>query len=809
MHALLHDLRLATRSLWKRPVFTGVAVVSIALGIGFNAAIFSGANALLLRPVQGVDQPDRVVEVGRTDRGEGFDTFGYPDFLDLRAGVEPLSEVAAWRMTPVSWGTEQGGELVRGMLVSPGYFEALGAQPVRGRVLGPDEDERGGPAVVVLSHRFWQERLGGDPDVVGSTLDINRTPFTVIGVTAEGFRGHIPLFDVDLWAPIARAELADPGLDPGIHDRRGSSWLHIIGRLADGATVGGAEAAAKAVMARVAQDFPETHEQRSAAVLPLGPVPGGGRSLVAGFFGVLLGLVALILLITAANVAGMLLARSATRRQEIAIRLAMGSGRARLIRQLTVESVALFLVGGIAGTALAFAAARALSGFALPGPEPITLDVSADTTVLFFALGLTLVTGVVFGLVPALGASRPDLVPALKSGDRSGRRAGRLRRGLVAGQVGLSLVLLVAAGLFLRALDRAGDVNPGFEPEGVLVASLDLALDGYAEDETVTFQQQLVQRLGAQPGFEAAGLAHDLPLDLSASGTPVWPAGVEGPDARGVGADFTIVSDGYFQTLRIPVHRGRTFAPTDGPEAPLVVVINQAAVDRIWPDRDPVGQRLRFGGADAPLRTVVGVVADVKNQLLGETVDPMVYLPTAQYHRSDVYVAARGPGVTPASLRRAVLDADPRLTLGAVQDLEEIAGIGLLPQRLAAGLTTAMGGLALFLSVLGVYGVLAYSVVQRRRELGVRMAVGATRGSVTGLVLRSGLKLALPGLVLGGLLALAASRVLRSLLFGVSPTDPVTFAVVGATLLAAVVVASVVPALRAARQDPLSSLRAE
>lgn len=809
MNALAQDLRFALRSLRKRPVFTVVAVLSIALGIGFNAAIFSGANALLFRPVEGVTEPDRVVEVGRTKRGQGFDTFGYRDFLDLRNGVAPMEHVAAWRTAPLSWGTDEGGERIHGMTVSPGYFPALGARAARGRLFGADEDTRGGPPVVVVSHRFWQERLGGAAAVVGSTLDINRTAFTVIGVAAEGFRGHIPMFDVDVWTPIARVELAEPTFDPGLYDRRDAVWLHVLGRLAEDESVKDADAAAKAVMARLAQDYPETHGDRSARVVPLGPVPGGGRSLVAGFFGVLLSLVGLILLITAANVAGMLLARAASREREIAIRLALGSGRGRLVRQLTAEAVVLFLIGGGAGTALGFVGARVLSGFSLPGPEPITIDVSADATVLLFALGLALVTGVVFGLIPALNASRPDLVPALKAEGRGGRRRGRLRRGLATGQVGLSLVLLVAAGLFLRALERAGDVDAGFEPDGVLVASVDLSLDGYAEVEGVAFQQRLVPALRSRAGFETAGLASDLPLDLASSGTPVWPEAVRDPETDGISAEFTIVSPGYFETLRIPVYRGRTLMPSDGASATPTVVINRAMAGRLWPGTDPVGERLRFGGPDAAPRTVVGVVADVKNQTLGETVDPMVYLPTAQYYRSDMYVVARGPGVTPGSLRQSILDLDPRLAVGTVQELEAVSGVGLLPQRVAAGLTAGMGGLALFLSVLGVYGVVAYSVVQRRREIGVRMAVGATRGSVLGLILRSGLRLALPGLVVGAALAFAATRLLRSFLFGVSPTDPITFAAVAGTLLVAVAAASGIPALRAARQDPVGSLRSE
>ncbi len=808
MNTILQDLRFAVRSLRKKPVFTAVAALSVALGVGFTATIFSAANALLLRPVAGVDNPERVVEIGRTDHGQGFDTFTYPELRDLSADVEPLAAVAGWRTAALSWGTADGGERISGMSVSGSYFSVLGAGAARGRLFGPEEDERGGPAVVVLGYRFWQERLGADPDIVGRTLDINRTPFTVIGVAQRGFRGHVPMIRVDAWTPLARSELAEPNFHTENYDSRRVSWLNVIARLREGETVERAGTAVEAEMARLAEAYPATNEVRGAKVVALGPVPGAGRSYVAGFLAILLGLVGLILLIAASNVAGMLLARAADREQEIAIRLAIGSGRARLLRQLTAESVALFLLGGMGGTVLAFAGASALSGFSPPGLDILTLDLSADGTVLLFALGTALVTGLLFGLVPAINASRPDLVSALKSAGRGGRRRARLQRGFAAGQVALSLVLLAAAGLFLRALQRAGDVDPGFEPDGVQVAAIDLALDGYNEDGGRQFLARLESMLAARPGFDAVGMGIDLPLDMGSHGTAAWPEGFDDPDGRGVGVDFNIVSPGFFETLRVPVLRGRRFTDGDGPGAPQVAIVGQAFAEQVWPDRDPIGQRLRFGGEDE-LRTVVGVVADVKNQMLGEVVDPMVYLPIAQSYRSDVRILARGAGVTGRSLRSAILEADSRLAVGEIQRMEAIAGLGLLPQQVAAWTAGAMGSVALLLAILGVYGVIAYAVVQRRREIGLRMAVGATRGSVLRLVVGSGLRLALPGIVVGGLLALGAARLIRSLLFGVSPTDPLAFGAVAGLLLAAVAAASVVPALRAARQDPMGALRSE
>ncbi len=809
MIPLLQSFRFAGRSLAKRPAFTAIAVLSIALGVGFNTAIVSAANALLLRPVAGVRDPDRVVEVGRTQHGEGFDTFGYPEFVAFRDDARTLDAVGAWTSRPLSFGGRDGGERVSGMAVSPGYFRALGAVAALGRLFGSEEGARSAPAVAVVSHAFWRDRLGGDADVVGSTIEVNRQRVTVVGVAEPGFGGHLPMLGTDIWLPITRSDVANPNFEDGLFDGRGASWLMILARLAPGATVSQADGEVRAMMASLEAAYPESNTDRGGRVIPLGPIPGGGRSMVRAFLGVLLALVALILLTAAANVAGMLLASAASREKEIAVRMALGAGRLRVAGQLVAESLLLFLGGGVGGFALAWWGTSLFTRLPLPSPQPILLDLSPDAAVLGFALGVALATGLVFGLLPALQSTRPDLVPALRTGGGAGLRRSGLRRAFAAAQVGVSLVLLASAGLFLRSLQHAGRVDAHFSAGGVEVASLDLALDGYDDEAGPVFQRELLRQLRSAPGVDAAALAIDLPMDLSANGTPVWPEGWRDPNGRGLSADFNVVSPGYFEALRIPVLRGRAFSEADRDGAPLTVMINAAMARAVWGDQDPVGKRLRFGGPDSELRTVVGVVPDVKNQTLGETVEPMTYLPLGQYYRSSGYVLVRGPGIGARELRGAVLAADPKLSLGQVQPLEELAGVGLLPQRVAAVLSTALGALALFLAVLGVYGVVSFAVARRRREMGIRTAVGATAGELVRLVVRGGLRAAAPGLGLGLLAALAVGRLARGFLFGISPLDPVTFGAVAAVLLLAVVAASWIPARRAAALDPVEALRSD
>lgn len=809
MDSFRHDLRIAFRGLARRPAFTLIAALSIALAMGFNAGVFSALNALLLRSVPGIQDPDRAVEVGRTDRGSGFDSFAYPDFLELRERVPELEELVAWRALPVSFGAEEGGERVHAMAVSPGYFAALGVIPARGRPFGPEEDRPGvSPPVAIVSHAFWRDRLGGAADVIGSTVELNRSRFAVIGVAPEGFTGHFPLIDIDVWLPIARLDLALPTFDTGLFERRGGVFHSVLGRLADGATLERADGSVKAAMRRLAESYPETNADRGAAVIPLGPIPGGGRDMVAGFLAALMALVVLVLVVAASNVGGMLLARGAAREKEVAIRLALGSGRGRLIRQQVLESVLLFLLGAVGGVGLAYWATSLVTQVSGPGLV-ITLDLAPDGTVLLFAFALALLTGLLFGLVPALQGSRLELVSGLRDEGRTGRRGSRTRRVFVAVQVGLSIVLVTAGGLLVRSLVEARRASAGFEPVGVHMVSLDLSLDGYTPEAAVPFETELQRAVESNAGVEASALALDLPMDLSEFGGPVWPEGWDDPDGRGRSTDLNVVSDGYFETLRIPVLQGRAFSKADREGSAPVAVVSETFARDVWGDADPVGRRLRWLHADAEERTVVGVVGDVKNQSLGESPDGMVYVPLAQERRTAVYVLARGPGVGPGLLRRSLLDTDPRLAIGIPQTLAEVTAVGLLPSRVAAWIAALLGALGLFLAALGIYGVVAHGVAQRRREIGIRMAVGASAGRVIRAILGDGLRVALPGLLVGAAAALVVARLLRGMLFGVSPADPLTLAAVALVLAGTVGLASWLPARRAAGVDPAEALRAE
>lgn len=814
MEALLRDLRLALRQIARNPLFAGVAAVSLAVGVGASAAVFSTVNAVLLRPVAGVADPGTVVELGRTQGGRGFDTFTYPDFQDLRAQVAVFEDAAAYTFEIFSLARGGEGERITGMHVSPSYFGILGVAPAQGRFFTAEEDAPGSdPAVVVLGHDFWNDRLGGDESILGGTVEINRTPFTVVGIAPEGFHGHTLGFRPDVYVPIRSVPVLERGLDE--FDSRWASWHMALARLTPGATAEEAETQVRGVYARLAEAYPETHADRSGRVVPLGLVPGAARGGVTGFVGVLMGMVILILLVTCANVAGMFVARAAGREKEIAVRLALGSGRGRLVRQLLTESLVVFVLGGAVGTALGLWLLGLAPVERLPVPIPVHLDLTPDPVVLLFSLATTLGTGVAFGLLPALRATRLELAHSLKEDGGSQSRAGRLRRVFVAGQVGLSLVLLVAAGLLLRSLQHAASVESGFDPRDAYMTMIDLSVEGYEDAEGAVFQRRLVERLRVIPGVEGAALATDLPLDLGASETGAVPEGWSGEGREGqLGVGFNYVSPGYFTALGIPVLEGRDFGPEEGVGTEPVVVVSRAFAQRVWPGEDVLGRRVlvRMPRIEEEWRTIVGVVEDVKNQVITETAAPFVYLPLWQAYRPSATVVLRAGGgmaaVAPA-LRQGILELDGSLALTPVIGLERYTALGILPQRVAAALTTALGLLALLLSGMGIYGVVAAAVAQRTREIGVRMALGAGRRRVLALVLRSGLRLAVPGLVVGGLAALALGRVLRFLLLGLSPADPWALGGVAVVLFVTVAVASMVPARRAAAVEPAEALRSQ
>jgi predicted permease len=674
------------------------------------------------------------------------------------------------------------------------------------------EDLPGEPGtVVVLDHGFWRDRLGADPAIVGTTVRLNRIAFTVVGIAAEDFHGHTTAFRPDVYLPLRTSPLLSER--DGIFEQRNSSWHMTLGRLADGATLEQAQEQVSAVYARNAEAYPESNARRGGAVIELGLVPGGGRSMVAGFLGVLMGMVALILLVTCANVAGMFLARASAREREIAVRLAIGSGRGRLVRQLVVEALVVFAVGGAIGVGLGAWVLGLVPVDSLPFPIPIHLDLSPDPVVLAYGAIATLFTGLLFGLVPALGATRLDLVSAMREDGRRDSRAGALRRIFVSGQVALSLVLLVAAGLLLRSLQRAAAVESGFDAADAYTTGVDLALEGYDEDSWAPFQRRLLEAVGAIPGVEQASLSIDLPLDLGSHGTAAYPEGWTGAEGRsGLGVDFNHVSPGYFASLGIGVLEGRAFTDIDDAGSERVVIVSRTFAERVWPGESALGRRVRVFGESDDTRTVVGVVGDVKNQIITEVPEPFVYVPLWQAVRPTTNVVVRAPGgidVVAGPLRDAILTVDPTLSLTPVLALERYTSIGILPQRLAAGITTSLGLFALLLSALGIYGVVAFAVSRRTREIGVRMALGAGRASVMRGVVWGGLALAFPGLVVGAAAALGVGYLLRFLLLGLSPTDPVALGAVAAVLVGVVVVASLAPARRASTIEPVEALRAE
>lgn len=805
------DLRFAVRSLCKKPAFALVAILSLSIGIGATTAVFSAVNALLLRPVQGIPDPELVVEVGRTSQGYGFDTFSYPDFLDLQRDASGLDRLAAWQATLLSFTSGGAGENVASMLVSADYFDVLGMHPAAGRFFLPAEDQGpGSHPVVVISHSFWRDRFQGRQDVVGQTLLINRHPFTIVGIAPEAFHGHQPIVRVDFWVPLMMRPVLSTKTAESFEQRNSSSYM-LLGRLPDSNGLSQARASVNTVMQRLATDYPETNRTRGARVEPLGNIPAVGRSIVAAFLGALLALSGIVLLVTCANVAGMLLVRSAARVREIAIRLALGVGRWRLVRLLIVENVLLFVVGGGLGFLLAWMITRTISSAALPIDVPLELNVETDWRVLGFSLLMALTSGMIFGLLPALQSTRVQLVNALKQ--QSGiwdRRRRWLRQAFVMGQVGLSLCLLVASGLFLRSLQRAASIDTGFRVDNVLLTSFDLAREGYGENDGRLFLDRLKDRLSALPGVAAAGFAIDLPLDLSSHGTGIFPEGWE--KDRNTGVEFNYATPGFFEALRIEALRGRLFDSRDVAGSEQVALITPSLANRVWPDQEALGKRFRFGDRDSPWIRVVGIVPEVYNQVLNEAPEPFVYLPLKQQYRGDLYLTVRSEGPVegmPALLRRELLAVDPSLAFGAFHTLQEFTGAGILPQKLAAAVSTSLAAVALLLSVLGLYGVVAFAAAQRTREIGLRMALGARAGDVIRLVMRTGVLVAVPGLAIGLLLALGLGKLLQSFLLGVSPFDPSVLAGVSGAFLIIVIAAGLTPSVRAARIDPSTSLRDE
>ncbi|HEX5437809.1 MAG TPA: ABC transporter permease [Gemmatimonadaceae bacterium] len=814
MDSLIHDLRYAVRSLTRTPAFTCIAVVCLALGIGANSTMFSVIDALFLKPPAVVQDPGSIVRLYVTRRSgyiqtvEG-DGFAYPDYTDLRDNAHAFAGLATTHEARVSFGRGVGARQLDAMLTSAGYFSTLGVHPVLGRFFVSDEEHTpGAHPVAVLAYRFWQRQFAGDRGVIGRAIILNGHPFTVVGVAPEHFNG-IDLQSIDLWAPMMQQEL---GALTALTNHFCACYS-IFGRLATGMTQTRAAAEASTILRHADESIEHLDHDPIVTLGPVNAAMGPGRSqpaTVALWLSIVTGVV---LLIACANVANLLLVRAARRRREIALRLSLGVGRGRLVRQLLTESILLALLGGVCGLLLASWGTDLVQLFPLPPIEHLI-----DVRVLTFTALLSTTTGIVFGLVPAWQASRLELVGSLKDGaGGQGHGRSRLRGGLLATQVALSVVLLIGAGLLVRSLRNVQAIDTGMELDHTLLVSVDLGKAGYAAPAQRAFYSQALGRLRALRGVQQVSSAEMVPLygvlgsRFTIPGRDSLPYSTEGPYINGVGSDF-------FATMGIPLRLGRAFTDGDRAGTPLVVIVNEAMARLYWPGRNPIGQciQIRTGGADSttpPCSQVVGVVANTRYQLLGDPSTPGFYVPILQRamvpFRTLFVRTASSPAAMITLVRRAMQTLAPDLPFVNVTPMSDVLGPQLLPFRLGALLFTIFGGVALLLAVIGLYGVIAYSVAQRTREIGVRMALGAQRTHVLRLVVRQGVMLTLIGIGGGAGIAMAGTRLMRSMLYGVSATDPLTFAGIALMLVVVAVVACWIPARRAASIDPVESLRAE
>jgi predicted permease len=806
MGALLKDLRFAVRSLRKRPGLTLIAIVSLGLGIGANTTVFTWLNAFVLRPLPAVPGFDRIVAINTHGPGDGRWSVSYPNLRDWRAQSRSL-DIAAASFTELGLRGEGGSvERTWAAVTTGNYFDVLGVRPALGRLLTPRDEEERAP-VVVLGYAYWRRRFAGDSAIVGRRLDFNGHPLTVVGVAAPRFGGTIIGLQFDAYVPVTLAETLS-GL-VGL-DHRNEEFLDGVGRIRKGWTLTQARQELDGVAKRISAETGDEDSRAGAFVTPLGDQ--GAASFLKPVLVALLGVTGMVLLIACANVANLQLARALARRREIGVRIALGARRWRLVRQLLTESLVLALVAGGVGVFVAYWSRDALLGLLPPSPFPINLQFDVSGRVLLFALGVTVLAAFAFGLFPALQASNPNLVPTLKDEIGGGpAHRSRLQSSLVVSQVALSLVALVCAGLFLRSLDAARRTDVGFSgPDHVLLVSTDLHLAGVPDSQRVAVADRLLERLRALPGVGAASLAMATPLGFGGySSVGVEPEGYAPRRGENMSIQYFEVGDAYFRAMGIPVLAGRDFGPGDVAGAQPVAVVNQRFAERFWPNQDPVGRRFRREGI---WRTVVGVARQGKYQDLTERPEAVVYVPFAQEPQNGFDVIVRAPG-DPRALVPAVRDAfrevDPDLPFLDVRTLAEHMQAAEFVQTLGATMLTALGSMALLLAAIGIFGVLTYSVGQRTREIGVRVALGAGRREVVGMVVGRALRLVGIGLAAGLALSLGAGELLRSQLVGVGPHDPLTYGVIALLLVVVALGAAWLPAQRAARVDPIVALRYE
>ncbi len=809
METLWQDLRYGVRMLRTHRGVTAIAVLALALGIGANTAIFTVVNAVLLRPLP-FSEPDRLMMVwlhNPQSQGEARIPLSVADFLDWRANNQAFEPPVAFATSGFNLTGQEAPEQLVGAIVTADFFSTLGAKPALGRTFLPEEDRPGATPAIVVSQAMWQRRLSGDPHAIGQTLTLNGRTFTIVGVMPPDF--YFPNRNIELWAAFT--------LNPPT--RRGPYFLSGLARLKPGVKLEQAQAEMKLIARRIQQQSATANANSDSGgftVLPLNEyLVGDVRKALL----VLLGAVAFVLLIASVNVANLLLARAAAREKEIAVRAALGASRVRIVRQLLTESALLALLGGTAGLLLAVGGVKLLLALS-PSSLPRLQEVSMDRRVFGFTLLVALLSGIIFGLAPALHGSRANLNESLKDGSRGAsesRSRSRLRQALIVAEFALALMLLIGAGLMIKSFVRLQRVNPGINAENVLTMQLTLPGARYNEGPKITaFYQQLLDRVQALPGVQAAGISISLPPDwlqlsenFSIEGQP--PA----PDSNLPVAELLFISHDYFRALGVPLRRGRYFTLVDKADAPRVAIINETMARRYFPNQDPIGKRIKQGGADRPQASwmeVVGVVGDVKYTGLDATAQATFYEPYLQNPSRGMYLVVRGatdPLNLASTIRHEVWALDKDLPVTRLKTMEQLLYESVAEPRFRTLLLGIFAAVALVLASVGIYGVMAYAVTQRTNEIGIRMALGAQSRDILGLVVGQGLKLALIGVALGLAGAFAVTRALSTLLYGVSTTDAATFAGLALLLVAVALLACYIPARRAAKVDPMLALRCE
>ena len=815
---LWRNLQYGARRLGRKPGFTLIAVLSLAVGIGANTAIFSLINAILLREPP-LKAPEELVNLYISTPDFPYSTFSYPDFRDLRDETgEVFSGVSATRAILAQVDRDGSIEMLLGEAVSGNYFTLLGVEAQLGRTLLPEDDVApGAHPVVVLSHGYWQSAFGGDPDVVGQAIRLNGRPYTVVGVAPVDYTGNLRGLEPPLFVPIMMMnELMATTRDE--MEARGNHSIFVKARLKAGASMAEAQVATEGVALRLAEAQTDNWDPRGSFLLiPTEEVllfPPFDRFVRAAAW-LLMIVVGLVLLMACMNLASFLLAQALDRRKEIALRLALGANRRGLVGQLLTETVMLSLLGGVAGVVVAAGSLRFLLGADLPLPLPVSLDLGLDWTVLGFSLLISLIAGIFLGLVPALQSTRPDLASTLKDETVGAGRSGKwtLRNALVVAQVTVSLVLLVGAGLFLRSFQQVQSVDPGFGRNPAAILTVMVPATRFTEDEGRVFARGMLDRFGQLPGVEAVGMIDNLHLNtLNTQSIGFNVDGVEPPpDREGHTADRATVDPGFYEAVGIQILRGRNFSDRDLPDRPQVAIVSEAMARKFWSSpEEALGRVIRRD--DDPDLLVIGVAGDAKVRSLGEAPRSFIYLPYSQAYSSFLTVVAR-TSLDPERLALEMLATgrglDPEFWVWETKTMDRHLGVVLLPARLSALLLSVFAGLALALASVGLYGVVSYAVSQRTREVGIRMSLGATPGGIVRLLMQSGLKLVAVGGVIGLTLALAVSRLLGRLLFGVASADLFTFVTVPAVLVVAAILAAYVPARRASQVDPVTALRAE